>query len=92
MTQQAVNQQLQPIFLKLPPENIVRLKSLIESYEALAEMRTLNPQTGEIVLLALGDTAATLQQLVASVAEELHIREIPQPDVAETNDWLLKEI
>lgn len=92
MTQQAINQDLVPIFLKLPPEYIVRIKSLFESYEVLGEIRTLNPKTGEIVLLALEDTAEIVRQLVASVEDQLQVREIPRPDIAQANDWLLREL
>ncbi len=92
MTQQALNHELQPIFLKLPPAYIVRIKSLFESYEVLGEIRTLNSQTGEIVVLALEDTASTIRQIVEAVQEELQVREIPRPEIADTNDWLLREL
>jgi|GEM_PF-5718581 len=65
--------QLCPVFIKLSSENIVRLKFLLESYEGLGLMRTLNPDRGEIVILATSTTAKYLTGLLDSVGEELDL-------------------
>ncbi|MCB0324823.1 MAG: DUF4911 domain-containing protein [Bdellovibrionales bacterium] len=79
---------IRPLFLKLPPEHIVLLKNLLESYEGLAEIRTLDRETGEIVLLALPDTEATLRSVLDSEQPSLAFRYIPTPSSVAA-DWLL---
>jgi len=77
-----------PLFLKLPIENVVQLKSYLESYEGLGELRTLDREKGEIVILALDDTISEVRSFVDSVKSELEITEIDQPESVK-NDWLL---
>lgn len=77
-----------PVFLKLPTERIVLLKCLLESYEGLAEIRTLDRDKGEIVLLALPDTEATLKAVLEAEQAALGFRYIPPPPSL-ANDWLL---
>ena len=79
-----------PIYLALPEANIVALKFIIESYEGLAELRTLNAAKGEVVLLALSDTEADVRGLIQSLGSDLSMREIPIPESL-ANDWLLGE-
>lgn len=81
---------LTPIFLKLPSEHIVLLKFILESYEGLGILRTLNSQTGEVVILAVEETLGIVNQVLETLEDELHLRRIPPPaSVAE--DWLLRE-
>ena len=82
---------LRPIFLKLPPDNIVTLKFTLESYEGLGILRTINPQTGEVVVLALQDTVQTVEELIDSVADELSLRRVAAPENANA-DWLMDTI
>ncbi len=82
---------LQPLFLKLPPDNIVRLKFTIESYEGIGVVRTLNSNTGEVVILALDDTVNTVREVVETIKDDLSMRYIPPPESIE-EDWLLKEL
>ena len=77
-----------PLFLKLPIENVVHLKCYLESYEGLGELRTLDRDKGEVVILAIEDTIADVRSFVASVQVELDIVEIDQPESVK-NDWLL---
>ena len=53
--------ELRPIYLALPEANIVALKFITESYEGLAELRTLSAAKGEVVLLALSDTESEVK-------------------------------
>jgi hypothetical protein len=82
---------LRPYYFQLPRENIVTLKNLIEIYEGLGIVRTLNRAEGEIVILALKDTQSIIEKLIKDHAEELqmHPKSLP-PDVSE--DWLLGEV
>ena len=71
-----------PLFLKLPPENIVQLKFLLESYEGLGVLRTLNKRTGLVVVLALKDTRQDLESFIEDVTSELQLVRIEPPE-----DW-----
>lgn len=81
---------LEPIYLKLPTENIVLLKAIVESHEGLAELRTLDPERGEVVLLAVADTLVETKRLVLEIADSLCMREVPAPEDLR-GDWLLSE-
>ena len=82
---------LLPLFLKLPPQNIVELKFTLESYEGIGILRTINPQTGEVVILAVEDSAVELRAIIDSVSVRLELREIPAPENLD-EDWLLDQI
>ena len=82
---------LVPIFLELPPEHIVSLKFVLESYEGIGVVRTLDPLRGEAVVLALEDTKEIAHNIISSVAGELSIRFIPAPQ-SMAGDWLLSEV
>jgi hypothetical protein len=77
-----------PIFIKLPPEHIVSIKSIIEGYEGLGIVRTLNPQTGEVVILALEGTVEEVHKILEDIRTPLNLRIIPIPPSAD-DDWLL---
>jgi hypothetical protein len=79
-----------PIFLKLPPENIVNLKFVIESYEELGIVRTLDAQSAKVVILALTDTVKYINELIDQLAPELRLMRIAEPEALE-GDWLLSE-
>jgi len=79
-----------PIYLKLLPEKIVELKLILESYEGIGELRTLDNRKGEVVILAVKDTEQIARELVADIKEQIGVREIPKPDDL-SGDWLLGE-
>lgn len=78
------------IFLKLPAQNIVLLKFILESYEGLCILRTLNSARGEVVLIALPDTVNTLQEVLDDLEPLTGFRKIPAPSTLD-EDWLLRE-
>ncbi len=79
---------LVPVFIKLPPENIVAIKFIIESYDGLGIVRTLNPDTGEVVILAIEDTVNEINKILENLTKDLGLRVIPGPaNIKE--DWLL---
>ncbi len=82
--------ELRPVFIKIAPEDIVYLKSVLESYEELGIIRTLNRLTGEIVILALKDTEKELLELLEALKAEIDFRIVPPPDIP-SEDWLLAE-
>ncbi len=76
------------LFLKLPAENIVVLRFLLESYEGFGELRTLNRDRGEVVILAAPDTELELRAALESATHLTQHREIPPPSSL-AEDWLL---
>ncbi len=83
--------EFRPIFLQLPPENIALLKSLLESYDELGIVRTLDRKAGEVVILSLDCAGTDLDQLLHSLKPELNLvfRDVP-PECNE--DWLVASI
>lgn len=84
-----------PIFIKIALEDLVYLKSILESYDELGIIRTLNRARGEIVILAVAGNVSELQQVLAAVKTEIDFEIIPQPSVELSSesceDWLLRE-
>lgn len=92
------------IYLKIPVNQIVLLKFLLESYEGIAELRTLkitggkaqpfpaeNSPTGEavVVILATTDTLDTVQKMLDGEKKSLAWQVIPRPAELK-GDWLLE--
>lgn len=80
-----------PIFLNIPPENIVLLKALLESYDELGILRTLNRSTGDVVVLSLEDARLDLEQLLQSLKSQLNLRFLEEPPTW-NEDWLLRSL
>lgn len=75
-------------FLKIPPSRIVECKFIVESYEGLAVVRTIDPSKGILVLISTLDTQTIVEQLLDDILPALDARLIDQPqDLA--GDWLL---
>lgn len=81
---------LAPVFLTLDSEDIVYLKSILESYEELGVIRTLDRSRGSVVILAVPDSLAELHALLESLRGEMTFRITPPPEGA-GEDWLLSE-
>lgn len=81
-----------PLFLKLPPENIVLLKCLVESYDGIAEIRTLDADVAIVVLLAMKDTKDILSQIIETENKSLNSAVIPMPEHLLQSDWLFAEM
>lgn len=70
-----------PIFLKIPPESIVRLKFILESYEYLGVLRTLDKEKGVIAILSVPDAAGDLESILSSLAAELRFHRLHVSDL-----------
>mgnify|MGYP001317706420 CR=1 FL=1 len=79
-----------PRYIKVSPEDIVFIKFIIESYEDLGIVRTLDPQKGEIVILCMPDTLNEMNNLIDDLSNKISIIELPIPDNVD-GDWLLAE-
>jgi hypothetical protein len=80
-----------PFFLRLPPRNIALFKFLLESYEGLGIVRTLNRHSGEIAVLALADTAGVIRALLETLRSETDFEILPTPQSI-NEDWLLADL
>lgn len=86
----AFTDELNPVFIKIALEDIVYLKAILEGYEELGVIRTLNRLAGEIVILSPASMSADLELLLQALQSEIQFRIIPPPqDICE--DWLLSE-
>ena len=79
---------LKAFYLRIPPEHIVLLKFLVESYEGLGVLRTLNRHTGEVVVLAPFESEETVGELLEELRGELSLEDLEIPEGA-GEDWLL---
>jgi hypothetical protein len=77
------------IFLRVRRADIAYIKFLIESYEGVGIIRTLDRHAAIIVLLAAPDFAAPVRGIIAAIQQVVPCVEIPRPPVAAT-DWLLQ--
>ena len=78
------------ICIKLPPENIVLLKFILESYEGLGIVRTLNSERGEILILSTIDNKENIFGLIESIKSECKLEIVDNLDFS--GDWLADEI
>ena len=82
---------LREIFLDLLPEDIAYLKFIIESYEGVGIVRTVDQKRAIVDLLVVEDFMQTALSILASLQQEVSFAEIPRPpDIGE--DWLLREM
>jgi len=82
---------LEPIYLELPPEHIAYVKFIIESYEEVGIIRTVERKKAVIVLLAMRDFLDTARRILDSINNDVPMREIPRPADA-SEDWFMAEL
>ena len=79
------------IYLELRPEDIAYVKFVIESYETVGIIRTVDRKKAVIVFLVVEDFLPVARGLVAALRDEIQLSEIPRPpDVGD--DWLMNEL
>lgn len=84
--------EIRAIYLRLPREKIALLKFTIETYETLGIVRTLDPDKGIIVILALSDTEETIRKALNDLQPSTEWLEMNSAPEGCKEDWLLKEI
>ena len=82
---------LELIFMETRPEHIAYVKFILESYEEVGIIRTVNRRTAVLVLLAMPDFVGVARGILASIQRDIPLREIPRPTEAE-DDWLMAEL
>jgi hypothetical protein len=82
---------LYEIYFELRPEDIAYVKFIIESYEVIGLIRTIDRKKAVIVVLIVADFLAVGRSLMDALKNEIELSEIPRPaDVGD--DWLMQEL
>lgn len=82
---------LHEIYLRVRRQDIAYIKFIVESYEVLGVVRTVDPRDAVIVLLVLEDSLELAREVLAALAGEVETEEVPRPDGL-GEDWLLGEL
>ena len=80
-----------PIYLEIRPQDIAYIKFILESYEEVGIIRTVERKKAVIVLLAVEDFVETAQAIIKSLQQEITLIEIPPPPNL-SDDWLMTEL
>ena len=82
---------LVPIYLEICPSDIAYIKFILESYEEVGIIRTIDRKKAIIVLLAVSDFIEVARAIVKSLQQEVTLIEIPPPPDL-SDDWLMTEL
>ena len=80
-----------PIYLRLQPADIALVKFLLESYEGVGIVRTIDRKTAIIVVLVVEDFLPTAREILHGLQVQIPCIEIAAPPI-EVDDWLMREI
>ena len=80
-----------PIYLEICPSDIAYIKFILESYEEVGIIRTIDRKKAIIVLLAVSDFIDVARAIVKSLQQEVTLIEIPPPPDL-SDDWLMTEL
>jgi hypothetical protein len=78
------------IYLRIQREDIALLKFVLESYEGIGIVRTIDRKKATVVVLALLDFLDQVRAVLESLREHMDWYEIPPP--AEQDDWLMQKV
>lgn len=79
---------IQPLYLRLAPADIARVKLLFESYEGVGVVRTVDRAGAIVVVLAVRDFLPVARAVLAELQEQIDCVEIAPPP-RPADDWLL---
>ena len=82
---------LHEIYFEVPGEQIAYVKFIFESYEDIGIIRTVDRKKAIIVLLAMDDFLASARAILASLEDEIPLRQIARPATI-SDDWLMAEL
>jgi len=77
-----------PIYLRVDPSDIGLIKFVVESYEGVAIVRTVDRKTAVIVLLAVPDSLGDVRGMLDSIAHQARWEEVAAP--TDSDDWLMR--
>lgn len=82
---------LHELYFTLRPEDIAYVKFVLESYDGVGIIRTVDRKKAVIVALVVEDFLAPAQELFASLKSDIDIVAIPRPEEI-GDDWLMQEL
>lgn len=80
---------LDTIFLRIDPIDIALVKFVVESYEGVAVVRTIDRRGAVIVLLVSQDFREVAESILASLQGSARFERVAPPEAAD-QDWLLR--
>ncbi len=80
-----------PLYLRIAPQDIAYVKFLIESYEEIGLVRTVDRHKAVIVFLIAEDFQADARAVVDEVLRTIECAVLPDAP-ADPDDWLMKEL
>ena len=78
------------IYLRIQREDIALMKFVLESYEGIAIVRTIDRKRATVVVLAMPDLIEHVRAALESLREHMDWHEIPPPE--EQDDWLMRKV
>jgi len=85
-----MNTDLIEIYLRIQREDIALIKFVLESYEGIAIVRTIDRKRATVVVLAMPDLIEHVRAVLESLREHMDWHEIPPPE--EQDDWLMRKV
>ena len=82
---------IHPLYLRLQPPDIARVKFLFESYEEVAVVRTVDRRAAIIVVLVVEDFLPTARAILREVQRDGWCSE-SEAVASDIDDWLMREI
>jgi hypothetical protein len=76
------------IYLRIQRTDIALLKFVVESYEGIGIVRTIDRKKATVAILAMPDLVDHMWRVLVSLREEMEWYEIPPPQ--EQDDWLME--
>jgi len=78
------------IYLRIQRTDIALLKFVVESYEGIGIVRTIDRKRATVAILAMPDLVDHVWAVLESLREDMEWHEIPAP--IEQDDWLMQEV
>jgi len=78
------------IYLRIQREDIALLKFVIESYEGIGIVRTIDRKKATVAILAMPDSIDHMWAVLQSLREDMEWYEIPTPQ--DQDDWLMETV
>jgi len=82
--------ELTEIYLRIQREDIALLKFVIEAYEGIGIVRTIDRKKATVAILAMPDLQHHVRAVLESLREHMDWYEIPAPE--EQDDWLMQKV
>ncbi len=85
-----MNTDLIEIYLRIQREDVALIKFVLESYEGIGIVRTIDRKKATVVVLAMPDLIDHVRAVLESLREHMDWYEILPP--VEQDDWLMQKV